>query len=233
MSKSKGNVIAPDEFVAELGTDAVRAYLMFIGPWELGGEWNDRGIIGISRWLSRVRSLADERYDNQIVEPEAEKELLHIIHKTIKKVTEDLENFRFNTMLASLMEFTNYLARVQAKKNVSVSLWQEAISYFLLLLAPSVPHLAEELWARTGYIHSIHSQPWPEFDEELVKEEQITLAIQINGRLRDKVLVPAYINEVEVKELVLAQQRVRAYTDGKKIVNTIYVPKRIINIVVE
>ena len=168
MSKSRGNVIAPDEFVVELGADAVRAYIMFIGPWELGGEWNDRAIIGISRWLNRVWSLVGGGYANQAVEPEAEKELLHITHKTIKKVTEDLENFRFNTMLASLMEFTNYLSRVQAKKNVSVSLWQEAISYFLLLLAPAVPHLAEELWTNAGYLYSIHNQSWPKFNEELV-----------------------------------------------------------------
>ncbi len=232
MSKSKGNVIAPDEYVAKLGADAVRAYLMFIGPWELGGEWNDRGIIGISRWLNRVWGLVEGGYASQAVEPETEKELLHITHKTIKKVTEDLESFRFNTMLASLMEFTNYLSKVQAKMNISISLWREAIRHFTLLLAPTAPHLAEELWERTGHPYSIHNQSWPKYDGELAKEEQITLAIQINGKLRDKVLVPASISEAEVKESALARQRVKAYVDGKKIFNIIYVPKRVINIVV-
>ena len=188
-----------------LGADAVRGYLMFVGPWELGGEWSDSGIVGISRWLNKVWRLVEKQYASQAVEPEVEKELRHFIHKTIKKVTEDLERFRFNTMLASLMEFTNHLSEVEVARNVSISLWQEAISYFLLLLAPAAPHLAEELWTRTEHPYSIHNESWPKFDEELAKEEQITLPIQINGRLRDKVIVAASINEAEVKELVLAR----------------------------
>ena len=231
MSKSKGNVIAPDEYVAELGADAVRGYLMFIGPWELGGEWSDSGIVGISRWLNRVWSLIETGYASQDVVPKAEKGLHHVIHKTIKKVTKDLEKFRFNTMLASLMEFTNYLSKVQEAKNISISLWQETITYLLLLLAPTAPHLAEELWARTGHPYSIHNQPWPRWDEELAKEEEITLVIQINGKLRDKLIVPASITEIEAKELALERERVKAYTNNKKIANIIYVPKRVINIV--
>ncbi|PJB51019.1 MAG: leucine--tRNA ligase [Chloroflexi bacterium CG_4_9_14_3_um_filter_45_9] len=231
MSKSKGNVVAPDEYVAELGADAVRGYLMFIGPWELGGEWSDNGIVGISRWLNKAWGLVEKQYASRAVEPETEKELRHFIHKTIKKVTEDLERFRFNTMLASLMEFTNYLSEVDIARNVSIPLWQEAISCFLLLLAPTAPHLAEELWIRTGHPYSIHNESWPNFDEELVKEEQITLPIQINGKLRDKVVVSASVSEAEVKELVLARERVKAYTDGRKILNIIYVPKRVVSIV--
>ena len=231
MSKSKGNVIAPDEYVAELGADAVRGYLMFVGPWELGGEWSDSSIVGISRWLNRVWSLIETGYTSQDVEPKAEKGLHHVIHKTIKKVTKDLEKFRFNTMLASLMEFTNYLSKVQEAKNISISLWQEAITYLLLLLAPTAPHLAEELWARTGHPYSIHNQSWPRWDEELAKEEEITLVIQINGKLRDKLIVPASITEIEAKELALERERVRTYTSNKKIAKIIYVPKRVINIV--
>jgi leucyl-tRNA synthetase len=232
MSKSRGNVIAPDEYVAELGADAVRGYLMFIGPWELGGEWNDRGIVGISRWLNRVWSLVTTDYASRAVDLEAEKEFLHLTHKTIREVTADLEKFRFNTMLASLMEFSNYLSKVKESGVVSCSLWGEAISYFLLLLAPTAPHLAEELWNRTGHPYSIHNQSWPEYDEELAKEEEITLVIQINGKLRDKVLVPASIGEVEAKELALSQERVKAYIDDKKPTRVIYVPKRVVNIVV-
>jgi leucyl-tRNA synthetase len=231
MSKSRGNVIAPDEYVAELGADAVRGYLMFIGPWELGGEWRDGGIVGISRWLNRVWSLIETDYASRTVEPDAEKELRHVVHKTIKKVTKDLERFRFNTMLASLMEFTNYLSKVEEVGTVSDFLWQEAISYFLLLLAPSAPHLAEELWMRVGHPYSIHNQSWPKFDEELASEEEITLVIQINGKLRDKVVVPASIAESEAKELALGRERVKAYIDGKKLTNIIYVPNRVVNIV--
>jgi leucyl-tRNA synthetase len=231
MSKSRGNVIAPDEYVDELGADAVRGYLMFIGPWELGGEWCDGGITGISRWLNRVWSLIETDYTSQTVETEAEKGLRHVVHKTIKKVTNDLERFRFNTMLASLMEFTNYLSKVKEVGTISDFLWQEAISYFLLLLAPSAPHLAEELWMRTGHPYSIHNQSWPKFDEELTREEEITLVIQINGKLRDKVVVPTSITEAEAKELALGRERVKAYIDGKKLTNVIYIPNRVVNIV--
>jgi leucyl-tRNA synthetase len=232
MSKCRGNVIAPDEYVAQLGADALRGYLMFIGPWELGGEWNDNGIVGISRWLNRVWSLVTTDYVSCAVAASDEKECFHIVHKTIKKVTADLERFRFNTMLASLMEFTNYLSKARETGTISALVWREAIDRFLILLAPAAPHLAEELWAQTGHPYSIHNQAWPEYDEELAKEEEVTLVIQINGRIRDKLLVPASISEAEAKELALGRERVKAYIDGKKVNNVIYVPNRVVNIVV-
>ena len=211
MSKSRGNVIAPDE---------------------LGGEWNDRGLVGVSRLLNRVWSLATTDYSIRVVDLETEKEFLLLMHKSIKEVTADLERLRFNTMLASLMEFSNYLSKVKERGMVCDSLWREAISHFLLLLAPTAPHLAEELWARTGHSYTIHNQPWPEYDQELAKEEEITLVIQINGKLRDKLLVPASINEADAKELALNRERVKAYIDGRKLTRVIYVPRRVVNIVV-
>jgi leucyl-tRNA synthetase len=232
MSKSRGNVIGSDEYVGKLGADAVRGYVMFIGPWELGGEWNDRGIVGISRWLNRVWSLVATDYTSRVVDPEAEKELLHLTHKTIKEVTADLEKFHFNTMLSSLMECSNYLSKIKERGVVSSSVWKEAIGYFLRLLAPSAPHLAEELWNRTGHPYSVHNQSWPEYAEELTKEKEITLVIQINGRLRDKVLVPASISEAEAKELALGRERVKAYISGKSRTRVIYVPGRVVNIVI-
>lgn len=235
MSKSRGNVIAPDEYVAEYGADAVRGYLMFIGPWELGGEWNDSGLIGISRWLNRVWSLVTTEYHpnrQSAAAGEDERELLHMLHKTIKKVTTDLEKFRFNTMLASLMEFTNYLSKLKENRTVSDASWRRAITDLLLLLAPSAPHLAEELWERTAHTYSVHNQAWPEYDEDLAREEEITIAIQVNGKLRDKIQVPASIGEAEAKELALGSERVKAHIDGKKLTNVIYIPRRVVNIVI-
>jgi len=235
MSKSRGNAINPDEYVAEMGADVVRAYLMFIGPWEQGGEWDDTGINGTNRWLHRVWNLVLEGEEIVFPGPEAaqdaDKELRHRRHKTIKKVTGDLERFRFNTMLAVLMEFTNYLGKVAQERSVSASVWREAIDALLLLLAPTAPHLAEELWAKTGHSYSIHNQAFPIWEEALVAEERINLVIQVNGKVRDKVVVSSSISEAEAKELALAQPRVRAHLEGKEVTKLIYVPGKLVNLV--
>jgi len=238
MSKSRGNVITPDEYVSELGADTVRAYLMFIGPWEQGGEWNDSGISGISRWLNRVWNLLTGGYGGgKKVSPhlreKAERDLSRLTHQTIKKVTEDIERLRFNTMLAALMEFTNYLTRVKEEGVVGLLDWKEASDILLLLLAPACPHIAEELWQQTGHQYSIHNQSWPKWNEALAKEEEITLVVQVNGKLRDRITVPASITEAEAKQIVLARQKVKAHIGGKKIIKTIYVPGRLVNFVVK
>ena len=232
MSKSRGNVVTPDVYVSDIGADAVRAYLMFIGPWELGGEWSDQGIVGMSRWVNRVWNLVIAGYAEKKVESAEEKELNRLMHQTIKKVTGDMERFRFNTMLAALMEFTNYLGKVQDAGTVSVSLWNEAITDLLLLLAPTAPHLTEELWERTGHTYSIHNQPWPKWEEELVKEEEVTLVIQVNGKLRDRVTVPVSITEAEARELALGREKIKAYVKDNNVTKIIYVPQRLVNIVV-
>jgi leucyl-tRNA synthetase len=232
MSKSRGNVVTPDIYVSDIGADAVRAYLMFIGPWELGGEWSDQGIVGMSRWVNRVWNLVTAGYSEKKVDPDAEKELNRLIHQTIKKVTNDMERFRFNTMLATLMEFTNYLGKVQDAGTASVALWNEAVTVLLLLLAPTAPHLTEELWVKTGHTYSIHNQSWPKWDEELVKEEEVTLVIQVNGKIRDKIIVPVSITETEAKELALSSERIKAYVKDNHVARIIYVPQRLVNIVV-
>jgi leucyl-tRNA synthetase len=235
MSKSRGNVITPDEYVSELGADAVRAYLMFVAPWEQGGEWNDSGISGVSRWLNRVWSLVTGGYSQDAkAEPaDQERALTRLSHQTIRKVTQDLEKLRLNTMIAALMEYTNYLAKAKEEGAISESAWNQAIDTLLLLLAPTAPHLAEELWQQTGHQYSIHNQNWPKWDEALAKEEEITLVAQVNGKLRDRVTVPVSITEDEAKEKALASPKVKAHTEGKKIIKTIYVPGRLVNVVVK
>jgi leucyl-tRNA synthetase len=237
MSKSRGNVITPDDLVASLGSDTVRAYLMFLGPWDQGGDWSDSGISGMSRWLNRLWGLVLSDYGqggkvSPDVSQKAERELARITHQTIRKVTGDMEKLRFNTMIAALMEFSNYLAGVKEYGSVSPSAWEESIDALLLLLAPSVPHLAEELWQRTGHDYSVHNQSWPQWDEGQAKDEEITLVVQVNGKLRDRVAVSASIAEDEAVELARERQRVKAYVGGKEIVKTIYVPGRLVNFVV-
>jgi leucyl-tRNA synthetase len=240
MSKSRGNVVTPDGYVAELGADVVRAYLMFVAPWEQGGEWNDSGISGISRWLSRIWRLVLEGYrmkpeavaEDKLGDKKAHRDLQRVTHQTIRKVTEDLERFRFNTMIAALMEFTNYLTKVKETGCITDSAWEEAIDTLLLLMAPTAPHLTEELWLRRGHDYSIHNQSWPHWDEELAKDEEITLVVQINGKLRDRIIVPASITEAEARQLAVERQRVKAYLEGREITNVIYVPRRLINFVV-
>ena len=238
MSKSRGNVITPDTYVSELGADTVRAYLMFVAPWEQGGEWNDSGISGISRWLNRVWNLVLEEYNpggeaSPDARQKAERELSRTTHQTVRKVTEDLERIRLNTMIAALMEFTNHLARVKETGTVASSVWKEAIDTLLLLLAPAVPHFAEELWQETAHDYSIHNQRWPRWDEALAKDEEITLVVQVNGKLRDRITVSASITEAEARQMVLERQKVKAYLEGKKVVKTIYVPGKLVNLVVQ
>jgi leucyl-tRNA synthetase len=246
MSKSRGNVVTPDDYVSQLGADAVRAYLMFIGPWEQGGEWDDSGLSGISRWLNRLWRLVLDVYSWQMTDQETadvalrvfegeqvDKELSRITHQTIRKVTQDLEKMRFNTMLAALMELTNYLMKENDKRKVTSLALKESIDSLLLLLAPTAPHLAEELWQRTGHTYSIHNKSWPRWDETLAKDEEITLVVQVNGKLRDRITVPASITEDEARKLVLERPRVKAYTGGKEIAKIIYVPGRLVNLVVQ
>lgn len=241
MSKSKGNVITPDEYVAELGADTVRCYLMFVGPWEQGGEWDDSGIGGISRWLNRVwnliqqtaierkgRGKASTRTDDL---EDAERELRRMTHKTIRRVTEDIERFHFNTMISALMEFTNYLVRAKDSGVVRTEAWTEAIKTFLLLLAPAAPHVTEELWAQLGLPYSIHNQSWPAYDATAAADEVVTIVVQVNGKVRDKLEVPVEVSEEEVKNLALASDKVQRFIPDGQVRKVVYVPRRLVNIV--
>ena len=233
MSKSRGNVINPDDYVKSMGADTVRAYLMFIGPWEQGGDWDDSGISGLSRFLNRVWALALEPYASKTTDEAMARDLKRITHQTVKKVTGDLEKLRFNTMLAALMEFSNYLTRVKDTGVVDRQDWEEALKALLLILAPTAPHVTEELWNRLGLSYSIHNQIWPKWDEELARDEQIPLLIQVNGKLRDKLMVVPGISEEEALKTALASCKVQAHLAGKTVAQCIYVPGRLINLVVK
>ena len=238
MSKSRGNVVNPDDFVSTLGADAVRCYLMFLGPWEQGGPWSTQGIMGISRWLGRVwdistRDSSELATNGASADSVAERELVHWTHKTIKRVSLDIEKFRFNTMIAALMEYCNYLNKAWEAKAVSTETWRKAVDALLLMLAPSAPHMAEELWERNGRAYSIHNQRWPAWDEALTAEDVITLVVQVNGKVRDKLSAPAGITREEAQKLALASDKVKQHTEGKSIANVVYVPGKLVNVVVK
>jgi len=240
MSKSRGNVVNPDGYVGKLGADTMRAYLMFLGRWEDGGPWDDSGIGGVHRWLKRIWRLVLEplELESEGVKVEAslaeqEKALRQMTHRTIRRVTEDLSEFKFNTMIAGFMEYTNYIVNAKTGPVVHTSSWTEAISTLLLLLAPSVPHFAEELWAATGHPYSIHLQSWPLWDEELATEETYTLVIQVDGKLRDRVQVPTTIEEHEARELALKSEAVLRHTKDRQIGDIIWVPGRLVNVVTD
>jgi leucyl-tRNA synthetase len=235
MSKSRGNVVNPDDFVTALGTDTVRTYLMFIGPWEGGGPWNSRGIEGAHRFLQRVWALVVEPQpegDGGVAAPEI-RELRHRIHATIKRVTDDLEQFRFNTAISALMELTTALGRTRSTPVGQTDAWGEGVRALLLMLAPIAPHIAEDLWARWGEAYSIHQQRWPAYDPALARAEMITLVLQVDGKVRDRVQVPADITEEDARRLALENAKVRRFVDGKQVADVIVVPGRLVNVVVQ
>ena len=235
MSKSRGNVVSPDDVVGQMGADAVRCFLMFIGPWDQGGPWSDVGINGVARWLNRVWALAERdpsHLDNGQASDQVMRDTVRMLHQTIRKCHNDLERFKFNTAIASLMELSNHLSKVWAEASIDAATWRECIEAFLLILAPIAPHLAEELWERTGHPYSVHQQSFPAWDEELAAEETVTLVVQVNGRVRDRIEVPVGIDQSAAEELALASPRVQPYTDGKTVNRAIYVPGKLVNVVV-
>ncbi|MCL2281452.1 MAG: leucine--tRNA ligase [Dehalococcoidia bacterium] len=236
MSKSKGNVVNPDKYVSELGADTVRAYLMFIGPWEQGGDWDDSGIYGLSRWLGRIWNLVLETYEESCYGVEgatASKELLRLTHQTIRRVTEDMDRLRFNTMISTLMEYSNYLGKVHETGSVQTVDYNEAICILLRLLAPTAPHFAEEVWSRLGCDYSIHNQRWPMWDSALAQDDEIPLVVQVNGKVRDKLMVPVNVTEAEAKKLALGSPKVQVFTTDKALLQVIYVPGKLVNLVVK
>ncbi|MCU0493150.1 MAG: leucine--tRNA ligase [Chloroflexaceae bacterium] len=233
MSKSKNNVITPDEVVAKHGADALRGYECFISDFEQSVPWNTDGVPGVWRWLDRVWRIAlYPEGDKGAAGEYSERQLQRVTHQTIQKVGSDILNFKFNTMVAALMEFTNNLYRARDGGLVGTPVWNEAIRTLVLLSAPVAPHLAEELWARLGHAYSVHQQRWPVADAALAAEDEVEVVVQVNGKVRDKLLVPVGAGEAHLRELALANERVQGYMDGKTARKVIVVPGKLVNIVV-
>jgi leucyl-tRNA synthetase len=249
MSKSRGNVQDPDELVQRYGADTVRLFLMFMGPWDQGGPWSPTGIGGISRFLHRVWAAALDPHGVEAGDPEsgvlpagqdraaAEKALRTAAHRTLRTVSEEYAELRFNTMVAHLMELSNLLQRYRGTVAAGNAAWNEAISMLLLMLAPAAPHVTEELWSRLAESRgeawlSIHTQPWPAVDEAAAAENEREVPVQVNGKLRDRVTVPVGIAEAELERLVLARPKVVAALDGKQPLKVIHAGGKLVNIVV-
>jgi len=223
MSKSLGNVINPDDVVKEFGADALRLYEMFMGPFGETIPWSTEGVSGVRRFLDKVWRL-----QTRIAEHESQnvrKEIKSLLHKTIKKVTEDIENFRFNTAISAMMVFVNSCEKVE-------KIDQDMYEKFLTILSPFAPHISEELWEKLEYKESIFLQEWPKYDEVLIQDEMITLVVQVNGKVRDKLEVSADILEEEAREKALASEKVQKFIEGKEIRKVIFVKGRLVNIVI-
>lgn len=242
MSKSKGNVVSPEEIIARYGADTARLFILFAAPPERDLEWSEQGVEGAYRFLNRVWRLilsfaekikaASDTYDIAALTP-AGKELRRVLHVTIAKVTEDVkERFTFNTALSSIMELVNAFYGFQDATDVNPHLVRETALDLVKLLAPFAPHITEELWQRLGGEKSVHIQPWPAYEEAAMRQDEVEIVLQINGKVRDKIVVAAELDAAGMEKAALAQPRVRQYTEGKKIVKVIAIPGKLVNIVV-
>jgi leucyl-tRNA synthetase len=230
MSKSRGNVINPDKVVEKYGADSMRLYEMFMGPLEATKPWSMRGVDGVSRFLNRVWRLSiDDRaetvkLDKGVQAAEPDRDTLRKLHQTIQKVTDDLDGMRFNTAIAAMMEFTNHLTKLDVRP-------RSVLEPFVLLVSPFAPHLAEELWHALGHGSTLAYEPWPKFDPDLIKADEIEVPVQINGKLRARLTVPVDIDEATLREKALADPRIRELIAGKPVRKLIVVPGKLVNIV--
>lgn len=221
MSKSKGNVVNPDEVVEKHGADALRMYEMFMGPLEDMKPWNTKGIVGVERFLEKIWNI-----NSKIGNTKSDSKIQNILHKTIKKVSEDIENFKFNTAISQMMILVNQLGQAE-------SIEKEAYELFLRILSPFAPHITEELWSMLGNTESIFVSKWPEYSEEFIKDETIQLVVQINGKVRASMEASADITEEEAKKLAHDDEQVKKWIDGKEIVKEIFIKGKLLNIVVK
>jgi leucyl-tRNA synthetase len=242
MSKSKGNVVIPEDTIRTYGADTTRLFILFAAPPEKELDWRDQGAEGVNRFLKRLWKLVNENIAtiNESAEKgfdELDRELERALHRTIQRVTNDIENrFNFNTAIAAMMELVNFLQDYQRKKKRTErprNLIKEVTKNLLLLLAPFVPHITEELWHRLGEKGSIHQATWPEYDAELARGKVVEIAVQVGGKVRDRVTVSVDATDEELKEAALTSEKIRGYLEGKSIEKVFVVPGRLVNIVVK
>jgi len=231
MSKRRGNTVPPDELVDKYGADTVRAYLMFFSRWDQGGPWSYSGIEGTSRWMKRVWSILLEPGPKGGDNPAASRDLRRKVHQTLRSVTHDYEEVEFNTIISSLMELLNEMQRVKQMGLWGSPAWKEAVEIYLKMFAPVAPHMSEEIWEINGKSFSIHTQAWPAVDEEAARDEEITLVVQVNGKVRDRLVVAASISEAEAKSLAVSCTGALKALEGRQPRQVIYVKGRLVNIV--
>jgi len=224
MSKSRGNVVVPDDYVATVGADNLRMYLLFVAPFEEGGDWSDAGLAGIERFSARAYRLIAEPH-----QPGSEAVDLRPLHRAVATVGRDIERLKFNTALSALMELLRW-AR-QHKPAMDDACWERVSATFTLLLAPFAPHLAEELWSRLGRPYSVHLQPWPAYDPDAVQERQVTLVVQVNGKRRDVLETTAGLGREQAVAMALESERVRRHLNGRQPRKVVFVPDRVVNLV--
>ena len=228
----RNNPLNPQPLIEKYGTDSVRAYLMFLGPWDKGGDWSDSGINGIHRWLKRLWNLIIEKYEFKHIEESEIKNLEQISNLTTKNIINDMSNFKFNTSISYLMEYTNILQKIKQKRTVSYSTWIDACKRLLIHLSPICPHITEELWNRLGEKGSIHLQNNPTFNEKLIEKNDYTLIVQINGKLRDQMKLQVNTPIEEIMENIISSKKISKYLSDKEIIKKIYIENKLLNLVV-
>ncbi len=226
MSKSKGNVVNPDDWVKSHGSDSVRAYLMFGFDWIKGGPWDSKGIQGVVRWINDIWDIVTTYQPPATGDAEAERDIERKVHQCIKRVADGLENFSFNGSIAGLMKFRNDLKDVMKAGNVGAEAWRAAIRDMLLLMAPFTPYITEELWAQQGHGYSIHQQSWPTYDAAKAAEDMVTLVVQVNGKVRDRVMVPAGISEEEAHAEAMKSESIQRALNGGAPKKVIFIAAR-------
>ena len=227
----RSNPLAPDPLVKEFGADAVRLYLMFLGPWDQGGDWSDDAFNGITRWLNRVWDISTRDADELISNNKNNKDFEILINSTVKKVSEDLERFKFNTSISTLMEYTNSLSKIWSA-GCNNELWKESIIILIKLLSPMAPHITEELWELNGQEFSVHNQEFPSWDDQLISTDTKTIVVQVNGKVRSQFDIEGTKSEEEIFEIASNNEKVQENLTGKEIIKKIYVKDKLVNFVV-
>ncbi|EIA17918.1 leucine--tRNA ligase [Clostridium perfringens] len=240
MSKSKGNTISPDDYIKEYGADVFRMYLMFGFAYTEGGAWSDDGIKSVNRFVERIERIIDTAREaiskgenNKTTIDKAEKELNYWRHNTIKSVTDDTDKLQFNTAIARMMEFINALSKYTQEKEMNLDFLKDVVSDYLRLLAPFAPHFSEEQWSLLGNSYSIFNEAWPKFDPKALVKDEVEIAIQVNGKIKNKIMVSSDLDEEGIKAAALADEKIIASTEGKTVVKVIVIKGRLVNIVVK